>query len=191
MEVPTLQMQEDAVTVVEIRRDEVGILVPVGNLLDQPAPMLFQLGCEQTEMLKGFAVEIEISANRGADCRLNACRYHFLEVLIERLSDAHGGSIPRVAWNQKIGLTDWVAGLEIEMWIRTGCLQAVAKSWGVEEIRMCHLLEKRDLVLAEIRCAHVPHLSPRLAPFLDQVQYFLVASVTLSYQGRGVIGSPH
>ena len=48
-------------------------------------------------MLKGFAVEVQTSADRAVDCRLNVYRHHFLEVLVERLEGAHGGSIPRVA----------------------------------------------------------------------------------------------
>jgi hypothetical protein len=46
MEALTLQKQGDAVAVVEVLRDEIGTLALVGNLLDQPAPMLFQMGCE-------------------------------------------------------------------------------------------------------------------------------------------------
>jgi hypothetical protein len=160
-------MQEQAVIVVEALRDEVGKLTLAWNPSDQPALILFQTELEQTGILEGFAVEVQTSADRRVDCRLNVCRYHFLEVLVERLLDVHGGSIPWVAWNQKIGLVDWVVVLEIEIWNRIGCLETVVKYCGVGEIRIYHLLERWDLVLVEIRCDHIWHLSPRLAPFLD------------------------
>ena len=124
---------------------------------------------------------------------MSARTYHFLEAPVERLTDAHGGSIRRVAWNQKIGLADWVVVLEIEIWIRTGCLQAAAKNWGVEEIRTYHLLDQWDLALVEIKYAQMRHLPPKMAPFLGQAQDLFAASAILPFRSprRRVIDYPH
>jgi hypothetical protein len=80
-----------------------------------------------------------------------------------------------------MGLTDSVVVLEIEIWIRIRCLEAVVRDWGFGKIQMYHLLEQWDLTLVEIRSAHVAHLSPPVAPFFDQVLYLLVASLLLPH----------
>jgi hypothetical protein len=83
------------------------------------------------EVLKGIAVDVQISTRRVVDWTLLIRFHFFLEFPIERPAEVHADGTAVIAWNYKMVIVDSIIVLEIEVWIRIGCLQVVVKDWAV------------------------------------------------------------